>query len=245
MAYRPGHRPDHLAPAKDLELVAQRNLGKGVVCPGAYLTVEAADLVSAALARREKTITFGVRLAASAESDPNAWRSLRPLNLSMSTNHLPTVSGLRLRYPDRPCGTITDAPVAGGLAYFTANTADADPSSYPTTTFAIWPVDKPEERTPIGSGSGATPVVSTNLRSYADGTVLAWSAQAADYDDQGEWGETCYLRIDNTAPAAEPAILPRKYVETEYPGSGGSGVAGVFVLDRLEDQADLGQRRAG
>jgi hypothetical protein len=227
-------------PPADLELVAERNLGKGVICPGAHLTVDMASRVTEALARDEKTITFGVRLSGAAETDPAAWRSVRPLNLSMSTNNLPVVSELRLRSPDRPCGTLVQHPVAGGITYFTAVTTDADPAGYPTTTFEAWPIDEPDQRRSLGTSSSATPVVSSDLRAYADGTVLAWSAQARDADDAGEWAEPCHLTVDNTAPANAPVILSRKYGESQYPGSGGPGVAGTFVLDALRDRDVVG-----
>ncbi|WP_253237235.1 hypothetical protein [Paractinoplanes aksuensis] len=227
-------------PPQDLELVARRNLGLGTICPRAILGAEAGAAVTAALARNEKTITFGLRLAAGTETDPEAARSFEPLNLSMSTNYAPTVSNLRLTRPDRPCGTPDRHPTAGGLTYFTASAADKDPVYLPTTAFELWPVDRPEERTRFAQRDGADPVVSTDLRTHADGTVLAWSAQARDNHDEGEWGPTCYLTVDNTAPATAPAIIPRKYNKPEYPGTGGPGVAGTFILDARGDTDTVG-----
>ncbi|MFD0522936.1 DNRLRE domain-containing protein [Paractinoplanes durhamensis] len=219
----------------ELELVAQRTLGAGPYCPGAYVSVDVAGYVTAALARNEKTLSFGVRLAAAAEPDPKAGRSLHPMLLSMTTNTVPTVSAQRLRNPDRACGTLDRHPAAGGTTYFTATVTDPDPNAYVTTDFSLWPVDNPETKTRFGYGYGFT-LVSTDLRAYPDGTVLAWSVQAKDDDDQGEWGKTCYLTIDNTAPAAAPAVIARKYVETQYPGAGGPGVAGTFLLDAQGDR---------
>jgi hypothetical protein len=224
----------------ELELVAQRTLGKGIICPRAYLGVDTAAFITAALARREKSITFEVRLAAAAEPDPRAWRSLQPLRLSTSTNYRPVVSDLRLRYPDRSCGTLAKHPTAGGITTFAATVTDTDSSPAQNTRFELWPVDRPDQRTPFGSTGGYGPQASTDLRSYPDGTVLAWSAQPSDYDDQGDWGRTCYLTIDNTAPAAAPAIIPRRYVETAYPGAGGPGVAGTFILDAQGDRDVVG-----
>ncbi|WP_203817896.1 hypothetical protein [Paractinoplanes ferrugineus] len=226
-------------PPKDLELVDRRTLGNGSTCP-AHLDVDVARYVTEALARKEKTITFGIRVSPAAESDPRAARTLQPARLSMSTNHVPTVRGPHLKNPDRPCGTLTEHPTAGDLTYFTATTTDADPNSYPGATFELWPVDRPDQRTRIGTGGGAEPVASTYLRSFADGTVLGWSVQPADHDDVGAWAKTCYLTVDNTAPAAAPLIVPRKYTETSYPGAGGPGVAGAFILDAQGDQDVVG-----
>jgi hypothetical protein len=220
----------------ELERVAERTLGKGVACPGGYLGVDVTGQVTAALARHERTISFEVRLAAAAEGNPQAARSLQPLHLSMSTNHVPTLRDLRLKSPDRPCGTLARPSTAGNLTYFTATGADADPDQYPSAAFALWPVGHPEQRTPFATSGGAAPTVSTDLRAYADGTVLAWSAQPSDHDDTGGWARTCYLTVDNTAPATAPVITARRYVEPQYPGAGGPGVAGTFILDAQGDR---------
>jgi hypothetical protein len=230
-------------PPKELELVASHAVGKGGIggCPGAYLGNDTIPFVAAALARHDKTITFEVRVAATVESDPAAARSVQPLHLSMWTNHVPTVSDLGLSLPDRPCGTLAKHPTAGGYATrFTATVTDADPVPSPTVTFALWPVDHPDQRVTIGSSGGTAPQVNADLRAYPDGTVLAWSAQPNDRDDTGAWGRTCYLTVDNTAPARPPVIIPRKYAEAQYPGTGGPGVAGAFLLDAQGDRDVVG-----
>lgn len=222
-------------PPKELELVAERNLGKGILCPGAYLGIDVLPQLQAAIARRERTITFEVRVAPSGESDAKAGRRMKQFGLSVWANHVPTVSGMGLLYPDRRCGTLTKHPTAGNNTYFTAVSADADPGSYPKTYFAIWPVEHPDQRKEFGGQSG-TVRTSRDLREYPDGTLLAWAAQGRDDDDEGAWSKTCYLTVDNTAPTAAPKVSGKKYTEDKYPGTGGPGVAGRFLLDALGDQ---------
>jgi hypothetical protein len=224
-------------PPKELDLVEQTTLGHGTLCPGAYLGVDVLAPIQAAQARHEKTITFEVRVAAAAESNPALSRTMSRFALSAWANHPPVVSGEKLLLPDRPCGTLAKHPSAGGqFATLTAHTTDADAPPSPTTSFAIWPVGHPEQRTVLGSSTSVDPRQSVDLRGYPDGTVLAWNAQAHDSDDTGPAGKTCYLTVDNTAPAAAPIVSSKTYYTADYPGSGGGGVAGKFVFDAAGDR---------
>lgn len=142
----------------------------------------------------------------------------------------PTVTDEGLLNPDRPCGAQADHPSAGQFTMFTAHTVDANPPPSPTTSFAIWPDGHPDQRTVVGSPVGATPRLQVDLRGYADGTVLAWTAQASDASGLGPDGAVCYLTVDNTAPPT-PLVSSKKYATADYPGTGGAGVPGNFVFD--------------
>ncbi|BBH66700.1 hypothetical protein ACTI_33850 [Actinoplanes sp. OR16] len=216
-------------PPKALEKVAERAMGAGAYCPGYYLSIDVLPQVRAALDRREKSITFEARLAAPAETDPATARTLRPFRLAVASNNAPVVSEPKLTYPDRPCGTLAKHPTAGG-AYvsLSVKVTDAD-DDYTNVRYAHWPVEHPDQRVETTSRS-------LNVTGYADGTVVGWAAQAEDYDDAGPWSRTCYLTVDNTAPAAAPVVFSRKYGVTSYPGSGGPGVAGTFVFDAEGDR---------
>lgn len=220
-------------PPKALELVAEHTLGKGIICPGAYLGIDVLPQVQAALDRREKSITFEVRVAASAENDPAVARTMRRFGLSFWSNHAPTVSEPKLLYPDRPCGTLRKHPTAGG-ASTRFNVQATDPDGYPPSVYyASWPVDQPEKRVESTS-------ITRDLREFADGTIIAWAAQARDRDDAGPWSRTCYLTVDNTAPAKAPVVFSRKYDTATYPGTGGEGVPGTFVFDAEGDRDVVG-----
>jgi hypothetical protein len=218
---------------KGIEKLAEYNLGKGIICPGAYIGVDVIPVITEALARHDKTVTFGVRIGESAEGDVKAARAMRQFDLSMWVNHVPTVSDLKLRYPDRPCGTPAKHPTAGGNTTFAATATDLDEGSAPQLLFAAWPADQPEERKEFSYRA-------LDLSGYADGTVIAWSARAGDYDDEGQWARTCYLTVDNRAPADPPVVSSKKYGESGYPGTGGPGIPGTFVLDANGDRDVVG-----
>ncbi len=223
-------------PPKELDLVEQTTLGGGVICPQ-YLGVDVLAALQAAQARHEKTITFEVRVAAAAESNPALSRTMSRFALSIGANHPPVVSAEQVLNPDRPCGTLTRHPSAGGqFVMLTAHTTDVDAAPSPTTSFAIWPVEHPDQRVVAGSSFGADPRLLVDLRGYPDGTVLGWNAQANDGDDTGPAGKTCYLTVDNTAPAAAPIVSSKTYYTADYPGSGGGGVPGTFVFDAAGDR---------
>lgn len=222
----------------ELEKIGSYDLGRGVICPGATLSIDVLAQVEAARQRREKSVTFGVRIAAGQETEPARARTWRPFRLSVQSNHAPTIGSPVLLDPDRPCGTLAKHPSAGGPSVrFGVTTADADErDGRPDVTYAIWPVERPDQRVEFGRNGGVL-----NLRDYPDGAVLAWNAQARDFDgDRSPWTKTCYLTVDNTAPAAGPVINSKVYSSPTYPGTGGPGVAGTFVLDAAGDPDVVG-----
>jgi hypothetical protein len=214
-------------PPAQLELLDQRSYGKGVICPGAYLGIDMIPVVQAAFARGEKTVTLEVRISAGSENEVKVGRTMVAARMSYAVNHAPTVSGLKLKYPDAGCGTLAKHPSAGTSMTAQATVTDADATDRPRITYASWPVEHPELR----KESGAV----FDLSGFADGTVLAWTAQGEDSDDAGPWGRTCYLTVDKTAPATAPIVSSKKYPSADYPGTGGPGVPGTFVFDAAGD----------
>jgi hypothetical protein len=217
---------------KELELLDHRDYGKGAYCPGAYLGVDMIPAVQAAFARGEKSLTVEVRVNASAEGDAKVGRTMSKGVMSYGANHAPTVSGLKLKYPDAGCGTLEKHPSAGTWVQVQATVKDLDPNDYATITYAYWPVDQPGRR--------QTTYGPVDISGYADGTVVAWSAQGKDYDDAGPWGRTCYFTVDKTAPATKPIVSSKQYPSNDYPGTGGPGVPGTFVFDSSGDHDIVG-----
>ncbi|MEV4347099.1 hypothetical protein AB0J83_21800 [Actinoplanes sp. NPDC049596] len=211
-------------PPKELELLDERSYGSGAICPGAYLGVDLIPAIQAAFARGEKSITLEVRIAAGSESNGTVGRTMTQARMSYAANHAPTVSGLKLKYPDAGCGTLEKHPTAGTFMQAQATATDADPNDHPQITYAYWPVEHPDQRK---ESSGP----SLDLNGFAEGTVVAWTAQAKDYDDAGPWGKTCYFAVDTVAPRTPPVVSSKKYPSADYPGTGGPGVAGAFVFD--------------
>ncbi|GLY07917.1 hypothetical protein [Actinoplanes sp. NBRC 101535] len=210
----------------ELELLTERTWGKGTICPGAYLGIDMIPTVQAALDRGEDTVTLEVRVKPGSEE--GLGRSMVPAQMSYAVNHAPIVSGLKLRTPDAGCGTLDDPTPALEALQFQATVTDADPNDYARIWFAYWPADRPDLRKETNS-------LSPDLTGIADGTVMAWTAQGRDYDDAGPWGDTCYFVLDSVAPATRPVVSSEKYPTSTYPGTGGPGVPGVFVLDAVGD----------
>jgi hypothetical protein len=220
-------------PPKELELLAERTRGSGVICPGAYLGVDMIPAIQAAFARGEKKITIGVRVSAAGEDIAGIGRTMRQARMSYDANHAPKVNGLKLKYPNAGCGTLEKHPTAGNWIEVQATVTDADPNDYPRILYAYWPVDRPAERKETGRAN-------LDLTGLADGTVVAWTARGEDYDDDGPWGRTCYFTVDTVAPATEPVVFSKKYPTDEYPGTGGPGVPGTFVFDAAGDVDTVG-----
>jgi hypothetical protein len=220
-------------PPKELELLAQRSAGNGVICPGAGLAIDMIPAIQAAFARGEKTVSIEVRLSAAGENDAQAGRTMTQARMSYAANHAPKVSGLRLKYPDAGCGRLEKHPSAGSGIQLQATVTDADPNDDPRIAYAFWPVDRPEQRKESWSPR-------IDLSGLADGTVVAWTAQGRDYEDAGPWGKTCYFTVDTVAPATKPIVSSKKYPSEDYPGTGGPGVPGTFVFDAAGDVETVG-----
>ncbi|WP_420119533.1 hypothetical protein [Micromonospora sp.] len=211
----------------DKLLTAKRGAG-AAYCPG-YLGFDMVATLNAALSRGEKSITLEFRVAADQEGVGWTGRTFDKPVLSVTVNHPPTVTDLKLKYPDRPCGTLAKPSPAARNTVFSATPSDADEGDHPTVLYAIWPVDHPDQRREFHDYYG------TDLSQYADGTVLAWQAQASDYYDQGPWSRICYLVMDLTAPADPPEVSSRTYPEGDSPG-GGTGIEGTFRFDGAGDR---------
>ncbi|MGI5524926.1 hypothetical protein ACQEUX_28880 [Micromonospora sp. CA-259024] len=218
-----------LRPPAELEKLVTANRGAGAIyCPG-YLGFDMVATLNAALGRHEKSITLEYRVTANQEADARTGRTFDKPVLSATVNHPPTVTNLHLAYPDRPCGTLAKPSPAARNTVFAATASDADEGDHPTVLYAIWPVGHPDQRREFNDYGG------TDLSQYADGTVLAWQAQASDYYDPGPWSATCYLVMDRTAPANPPKVSSRTYPEGDTPG-GGTGIEGTFRFDGAGDR---------
>jgi hypothetical protein len=203
-------------------------------CPD-YLTMDLLPVVEAALGRGEKRLTVELRMPAAREQDPAAGRLLAYRGaMTVTSNAVPTVESLELYY-EKGCPSL-DAPApASRRKTVAAKIADADSSS-PGGRFAVWPVDRPEERTEaFGSNYGSGHVrTDLDLSGYADGTVVAFAVQATDNDDTSAWSAPCHLRVDTVAPKRAPVVS-----SPEYPADGqqhgGSGLPGTFTFDAQGD----------
>ncbi|WP_432835035.1 hypothetical protein [Dactylosporangium sp. CA-092794] len=211
-------------PPKELERLAQVNRGAGgYYCPG-YLGIDMVAQLNAAIARHDKSITVEYRIAAAQEGDVHTGRTFEQPTLSSFSNHPPVASKPRLVNPDRPCGTPEKPSPAAAQAALTVDATDADAGDFVSVTYAVWPVDHPDQRRELGGGYGTV-----DLSQYDTGTVLGWQARGYDYTDYGAWSKTCYVVMDKQRPHP-PAVASKLYPEG-YVQSGGQGIKGRFRLD--------------
>ncbi|MEU6202997.1 hypothetical protein ABZ814_05345 [Micromonospora musae] len=221
-------------PPVELDKLISVNRGQGsFYCPG-YLGIDMVSTLNAALGRHEKSITIEYRITAAQEADPHAGRTFQQPTLSSTFNHPPTVTDLRLESPTRPCGTLTKPSPAAASTLFKSTVSDPDEGDYPSTLYAIWPVDHPDQRREFSSYN-----FGTDLSQYAHGELLAWQARASDSYDAGPWTKVCYIVMDKTAPANPPAVTSKRYPEGTTPG-GGTGLKGKFRLDAAGDPDVVG-----
>ncbi len=210
-------------------------------CPYA-IGFEVQKAVSAALARHDSKVTFELRLAKSDEADPAKARTFaHDPALVLQTNAAPTVSNpitSPSAVPPGGCGTLSNPTPANRSIELGAKAADADNSGYLNGEFAIWPVRHPDQRTTIvGFGYGDdTFRRDVDLTSYADGTVVAWTARAYDQQDYSAPTKPCYILVDRTPPKTAPIVASKTFVRSSLVQSGGVGIPGDFRFDANGDR---------
>lgn len=233
-----GSNPTWNHPPNELEKLGTPLPGSNYQCPG-YLGLDILDAVRAAQARGDAQLTLELRIADRDEGDRRFGRTFfyRP-TLNFEANTVPTVGNLKL-YRQDVCGTQVEPTVVwGNTITLSARVSDADPDDawIVRGQFAVWPVDQPSQRREFGgSFFGSDAPVRADFQPgayFAHGTVVAWSARAYDGHDYSEWAPPCYFVVDSVAPANAPTITSTDYpAGYEWPGSGGPGVPGTFVLD--------------
>lgn len=113
-----------------------------------------------------------------------------------------------------------------------ATARDSDYSDHQlSTTFEVWPADRPGERTRLTATGYNWSSVSVRLpdESITEGGTYVWRAQTADGFGAGPWSAECRFTTDFTRPS-KPVLT-----STDYPDDGawhgGSGIPGTFHVD--------------
>ena len=207
-------------------------------CTQSYLDWNALPAVQQALASNSGTVTLALRMTAGRQDDvPYGRRYESDLSISVRYN-FPPLTPTELAVDQLPCAEpvlysglrpelsarLTDFNgVGGGLDHVTGR-------------FAIWPVDRPVERTEYTTAqqsSGSVARVSLPSGLLTDATEYAWVVRAADDLDVSPWSEPCRFVTDAVRPSA-PGVSSAVYPEQPHPGGGGPGVPGEFVLSAAE-----------
>lgn len=132
-----------------------------------------------------------------------------------------------------------------------ARLTDPNPTDRLSGTFALWPVDQPDQRTELTTTSlpnGLVASVNVPDSLLTDGRTYAWVAHADDGDDVSNWSTPCQYTVDFTNPGVPPTVSSMDYPD-EGTWSGGPGVPGSFtfaangVADRAGNWSPLQEYR--
>ena len=213
-------------------------------CPTANISFDVGAAVQDAVSRKQRLITFELRVPAAHEADPAYGRRLNwydGVGLSVQFNSTPTIDNNHLYNGGFTC---SDLKPYRRLGYF-ANTLQAlggDPDTGPptyeqvTAQFAIWPKGDPTARTEFSQDFGPDGSVWTGTvpeGTLVDGGTYVWQARYSDGVATSPWSRKCFFTYDIAQPSA-PTVT-----SANYPGEGGTapvGEPGVFTFSGNRDR---------
>ena len=207
-------------------------------CPTASLTFDVAAAVQDAVQKRQRRITFEIRVPEQYETDPAYGRRLNWYNsvrMSVRFNSVPTIDSNHLYNGGFPCTGLKPYPRLGYYATsLQAVGADADEwdGRDLLTTVAIWPTGQPENRAEFTEGngiSGRANSVGLPDGTLVDGTSYAWQARVGDGADASGWSKKCYFTYDRTNPTS-PTVTSPNYPRSDAGQLTPLGVPGSFTF---------------
>ncbi|WP_329104645.1 hypothetical protein OG792_30320 [Micromonospora sp. NBC_01699] len=213
-------------------------------CPSAYITFDIAAAVQDAIQKRQRRITFEIRVPEQYEADPSYGRRLywySSVSMNVQYNSLPTVDNNNLYNGGFPCTALKPYPRLSGLANVinvVGSDADEQDRGRIDTTVAIWPTGQPENRTEFTdeygtSGRANSPRIPETA--LVDGTSYVWQASVGDGRDVSAWSKKCYFTYDRTRPTS-PTITSSNYPEDDSGEQTPIGVPGVFTFSGNGDK---------
>ncbi|WP_426507474.1 hypothetical protein ACPPVO_54680 [Dactylosporangium sp. McL0621] len=224
----------------------------GTVCPASYLEAELGNAVSNAVAAGKKTITFELRVAERLEGNVHYGRRVEhDPGLIIKANSAPGVP-TQLTVDGRSCDA--GAPLYTTTTTPTFNALLTDPdvnatggSDYAYGTFAVWPVDRPQDRVELPEyWAGVAPArawgrVPEGL--LQDGGTYAFAVRGRDDADVSPWSEECRFTVDATRPAQPPVVTSADY-PSDGEQHGGPGIPGTITFS-ANGVADVAGYRYG
>jgi hypothetical protein len=217
-------------------------------CPGRIIfDVDAA--VRDAVTRKQRRITFEIRVPEQHETDPAYGRSLNwytSVLLSVEYNTPPTVDEAHLYNAGVACSQLRPYPRFGWRA---ANLgvrgldADEDDERALRAEVELWPRDDPAARLTLSSDNGISGRV-TGVQipdgTLVDGRTYVWRARVGDGSHDSAWSRRCFFTYDGTRPSA-PTVSSANYPRAEA-GRTPLGELGRFTFDGHGDRDVAGFR---
>ncbi|MGC4762805.1 hypothetical protein ACLQ20_08120 [Micromonospora sp. DT46] len=207
-------------------------------CPKATLSFDVGAAVQDAVARKQRRITFEIRVPEANESDPAYGRRLnwyRSVGLTTQYNSVPKGDNAHLYNGGFPCTQFRPYPRLAGFAnVLQALGTDADPDDEYrlTSEFAIWPTGDAAARQVFTSQhaiSGRVHTANLPAGTLVDGKSYAWQARVGDGADFSAWSKKCFFTYDDTSPTA-PTVASANYPATDTGQQAPAGVPGVFTF---------------
>ncbi|GAA2685431.1 MULTISPECIES: hypothetical protein [Actinosynnema] len=205
-------------------------------CPDHAAEADVVDAVNRALAQDRSTLTLALRVPEQHATDPAHGRTLHTWPSLRITYNTPIEPVAEIRFDEQQL-TCGPTPLSARLRYetkVTAKVSDPDISRGQeiTTTFAVWPLDAPEQRQEqVRRGTYTGRFTATYPQgAFEDGRAYGLAVRATDGHTTTPWSPTCEFANDLTAPVA-PQVT-----STDYPENGpapvlGQGVPGLFAFD--------------
>lgn len=184
------------------------------ICP-ATISFDVGSALVDAQARKQRLVTFEIRVAAEHESDPSYARKLYwygSVALTVQYDSPPQIDNSVLYNQGLPCTQLKPYPrINGGLLQ--ARGSDPDAWDTPATEFAVWPTAHSTARTtytnPNGI-SGRANGFTIPSAALVDGKSYGWQARVSDGVETSAWSKKCYFTYDASRPST-PNVTSSNY----------------------------------
>jgi hypothetical protein len=140
------------------------------------------------------------------------------------------------------CSTDAGSPVfvnaVEGLP-LEALSQDTVDSPFVTEQFQVWPVNDPSQAVTISNQyalPGIEESVSVPGSELTDGVTYAWEVQTIAASGTSAWSATCYITVDNTAPASAPTVSSSNYPSGQS-NQGGAPIQVTLGANGVSDVA--------
>ncbi|MFL6141301.1 MAG: hypothetical protein ACJ72N_05430 [Labedaea sp.] len=204
--------------------------GGSTGCTG-LLGWSAGEVVRDAVAAGRTKITLALRMPQEQQHDPAFGRWYAPNPVLFVSYNFPPATPIRLMFDHQPCGGEPFLP-RGFQSEMSAVVNDPDQGESLTGQFALWPVDRPDQRFERVSSQGFDgSVVSVGVPDdlLVDDRTYDWTVRAVDGDgDASAWAPSCRFTTDFTAPVVEPSV-------SAVPGDPGQPWRFTFTANGVAD----------